>query len=202
MSERAERTTAGASADPTELALRLVEETARRQQAEARADTATATADAETARAALAGLRATTVQSIASVRSRDRVDRMAAMHEGLLALRDDLAGLRAAVVAAVAAGAAAEAPATVPAVAPAPASQAPAAQTPDASGDRPVVTQTPEAPGDRPAVAPAAGLSAELARSAQELLARGRLEVADEVIRGLEDAAARLRAQVPPGDDA
>ncbi|MFA4929901.1 MAG: hypothetical protein WC558_15400, partial [Patulibacter sp.] len=51
----------------------------------------------------------------------------------------------------------------------------------------------------RPAVAP---LDGGLARSAQELLARGRLDVADEVIRGLEDAAARLRAQAtPPIDD-
>lgn len=37
----------------------------------------------------------------------------------------------------------------------------------------------------------------ELARGARELLAGGRLEAADEVIRGLEDAAARLRAQAP-----
>ncbi|WP_320672922.1 hypothetical protein, partial [Patulibacter defluvii] len=40
----------------------------------------------------------------------------------------------------------------------------------------------------------------ELARGARELLAGGRLEAADEVIRGLEDAAERLRAQAPPSD--
>lgn len=37
----------------------------------------------------------------------------------------------------------------------------------------------------------------ELARGARELLAGGRIEAADEVIRGLEDAAERLRAQAP-----
>ena len=37
----------------------------------------------------------------------------------------------------------------------------------------------------------------ELARGARELLASGRLDAADEVIRGLEDAAARLRASTP-----
>lgn len=41
----------------------------------------------------------------------------------------------------------------------------------------------------------------ELARGARELLAGGRLEAADEVIRGLEDAAARLRAQAPEAVD-
>jgi hypothetical protein len=40
----------------------------------------------------------------------------------------------------------------------------------------------------------------ELARGARELLAGGRLDAADEVIRGLEDAAERLRAQAPPPD--
>jgi hypothetical protein len=40
----------------------------------------------------------------------------------------------------------------------------------------------------------------ELARGARELLAGGRLDAADEVIRGLEDAAERLRAQTPPPD--
>jgi hypothetical protein len=39
---------------------------------------------------------------------------------------------------------------------------------------------------------------AELARGARELLAGGRIAAADEVIRGLEDAAARLRAQADP----
>ncbi len=155
--------------DPTVLAQRLVAETARRQQAEARADTATATAEAETARAALVGLRATAVQGIASVQARDRADRMAAIHHGLTALRDDLDGLRAVAEAAIAAGRATPAPLT---------SAARIAE-----------------PSEPPPFGP------DLARSAQELLAQGRLDVADEVIRGLEDAAARLRAQAPPPSD-
>lgn len=161
-------------ADATELALRLVEETARRRQAEALAETATATADAETARATLVDLRASAVQSIASVQAHDRAARMAAMHQGLLALRSDLDGLRAGAEAAIAASAAPAAPAE-PTAAETP------AQTPAASAVSPLVP--------------------ELARSAQELLARGRLDVADEVIRGLEDAAARLRAQAPAPAD-
>ena len=166
---------AGPPADATELALRLVEETARRQQAEARADTAAATAEAETARAALVGLRATAVQSIASVQARDRADRMEAIHHGLLALRGDLEGLRAAAVAAIH-----------------------AATAPGAPGGSRAVAGDPVA---HEAAAPSSPLGDDLARSAQELLARGRLDVADEVIRGLEDAAARLRAQAPPPAD-
>lgn len=162
--------------DATELALRLVEETARRQQAEALAETATATADAETARATLVDLRASAVQSIASVQAQDRAQRMAAMHQGLLALRTDLDGLRAAAEAAIA-GVTGPAPAAAPAE----------AEAPSAVEDQPRT----------PATGSVAPIVPELARSAQELLARGRLDVADEVIRGLEDAAARLRAQAP-----
>lgn len=165
-------------ADATELALRLVEETARRQQAEALAETATATADAETARATLVDLRASAVQSIASVQAQDRAQRMAAMHQGLLALRTDLDGLRAAAEAALA-GVTAPAPATAEAEAP----------------------SAVEDPPRTPATGSVAPIVPELARSAQELLARGRLDVADEVIRGLEDAAARLRAQAPAPAD-
>lgn len=177
MSESSEPTTNGGRppADATELALRLVEETVRRQQAEALAETATATADAETARAALVGLRASAVQSIATVQARDRAERMAAMHEGLLALRSDLDGLRAAAEAALGAGTSTEAPQATP---------DPAEQS---------------SPGSGPAAVSPIG--ADLARSAQELLTRERIDVADDVIRGLEDAAARLRAQAPPPTD-
>ncbi len=184
MQERTEQTASGAAeplADATDLALRLVEETARRQQAEARAETATATAEAETARAALVGLRATAVQSIASVQARDRADRMAAMHQGLTALRSDLDGLRAAAEAAIAAGALTDRPSTAVAAQPEPEPE------PD-----------PAEPVERSVPSPVSPIGSDLARSAQELLARGRLDVADEVIRGLEDAAARLRAQAPP----
>jgi hypothetical protein len=161
---------APAPADAVALARRLADETARRQQAEARADTATATAEAETARAALVGLRATAVQGIASVQARDRADRMTAIHQGLLALRSDLDGLRAVAEAAIEAG------------------------------TRPV-RPAPRAEERRSSGAAPSPLGPDLARSAQELLARGRLDVADEVIRGLEDAAARLRAQSPPSVD-
>lgn len=182
VNERSDRTagTDAPPADATELALRLVEETARRQQAEALAETATATADAETARASLVDLRASAVQSIASVQARDRAERMAAMHQGLLALRTDLDGLRAAAEAAIAAGALA--------------SDTVARSTPMAP-----LGLVP--PSEAPAAKPAARLAPELTQSAQELLARGRLGVADEVIRGLEDAAARLRAQTPAPAD-
>lgn len=173
-------------ADAAELVLRLVEETARRQQAEARAEAASATAEAETARATLVDLRATAVQSIASVRARDGADRMEAMHHGLLALRTDLDGLRAAAEAAIAAA--------TPA-APNPGRAEQPYERPVAS---PAVAERPSAPPAAPAVAP---LDADVARSARELLTRGRLDVADEVIRGLEDAAARLRAQAPPSTE-
>ncbi len=184
--------------DAAELMLRLVEETARRQQAEALAETATATAEAETARAALVDLRATAVQSIAAVRARDRADRMEAMHQGLLALRTDLDGLRAVAEAAIAA-----APSVAPAVEDRPAVvvEPAAATTPPAATDPPAPAEsTAEAtePSGTPVAAPSRPIAPDLARSAQELLARGRLDVADEVIRGLEDAAARLRAQAPP----
>lgn len=181
MHEKTDETSDGAAApvaDAADLALRLVEETARRQQAEARADTAAATAEAETARAALVGLRATAVQSIASVQARDRADRMAAMHQGLLALRSDLDGLRAAAEAAIAAGALTDRPRAV--------------ETPESE---PQQTRTASAPS------PVSPIGPDLARGAQELLARGRLDVADEVIRGLEDAAARLRSQAPAPTD-
>lgn len=188
-----ERTEPTRGADATELALRLVEETTRRQQAEALAETATATADAETARATLVDLRATAVQSIASVQARDRAERMAAMHQGLLALRSDLDGLRAAAEAAIADGALATGtvarPTAVAPLAPVASSQVPAA-----------LSQVPAA-NQAPAASPVARLAPDLAKSAQELLARGRLDVADDVIRGLEDAAARLRAQTPPPAD-
>lgn len=175
VSEQTEPTPAP-PADATELALRLVEETARRQQAEALAETATATADAETARATLVDLRASAVQSIASVQAHDRAQRMAAMHQGLLALRSDLDGLRAAAEAAIAGAA------------------APGTPEPDDESSA-------EAPPRTPAAGSVSPIVPELARSAQELLARGRLDVADDVIRGLEDAAARLRAQAPAPAD-
>lgn len=181
MNERTEPTPGAdaPSTDATELALRLVEETTRRQQAEAIAETATATADAETARATLVDLRATAVQSIASVQARDRAERMTAMHQGLLALRSDLDGLRAAAEATFAAAT------PDPGLAARPTAVAPVAPVP---------------PSPSP-VRPVMPLAPELAKSAQELLARGRLDVADDVIRGLEDAAARLRAQTPAPAD-
>lgn len=64
------------------------------------------------------------------------------------------------------------------------------ATTPEAAGPaRPSRARGPQDPSVR---------MGELARGARELLAGGRIDAADEVIRGLEDAAARLRAQSPP----
>jgi hypothetical protein len=188
------------TADAAELVLRLVEETARRQRAEARAEAATATAEAETARAALVDLRATAVQSIASVRARDGSDRIAAMHQGLLALRADLDGLRAAAEAAFAGPALAGDPGLAESPAPGRPVDALAAsgETRTAAGEP--APETAASPGGSSATA-SSPTGPDLARSARELLARGRLDVADEVIRGLEDAAARLRAQVPPPTD-
>lgn len=175
-----ERSRPADAVDATDLALRLVEETARRQQAEALAETATATADAETARATLVDLRASAVRSIASVQAQDRAARMTAMHQGLLALRNDLDGLRAAAEAAIAG-----------------AGPGPAPDGRDRTAPDGVAATPGDAAVRAPAASPASALAPELTRSAQELLAKGRLDVADEVIRGLEDAAARLRAQAP-----
>ncbi|WP_210492827.1 hypothetical protein [Patulibacter sp. SYSU D01012] len=63
------------------------------------------------------------------------------------------------------------------------------------------VVPEPDAVPARPVVADPGVPLDELARGARELLAGGGLRRADDVIRGLEHAADRLRAQAPPPAD-
>ncbi|MDO9409984.1 hypothetical protein [Patulibacter sp.] len=163
----------GPLARAAELELRVREEVLRRERAEARAERAEGLADVARAQIELAEARAAAATDALLAEAREREVLAEAVRTGLSDLADELRALRALAVAA---------------------------------DERPVVgalaDREPVPPGSRPrsALDPSVRMG-ELARGARELLAGGRIEAADEVIRGLEDAAARLRAQAPSPDD-
>lgn len=163
----------GPLARAAELELRVREEVLRRERAEARAERAEGLADVARARTGLLEARAAAMAEALEAEATEREVLAETVRAGLAELADELRALRALAVAA---------------------------------DERPVVgaldERTASPPGARPRTAldPSERMG-ELARGARELLAGGRLEAADEVIRGLEDAAARLRAQTPPPDD-
>lgn len=158
----------GPLARAAELELRLREEALRRERAEARAQTAEALAEVAGARVALLEARAAATAGARAADVRERDALIATLRTGLTELGSELDALRRIAVADPPAGAL-------------------AARLPASTG---------EGPSARTALDPSIRMG-ELARGARELLAGGRLEAADEVIRGLEDAAERLRAQNP-----
>lgn len=163
----------GPLARAAELELRVREEALRRERAEARAERAEGLAEVATARIALLEAQAAVAAEDRAEEAREREALAETVRRGLGELSDELRALRALAV----------------------------------EGDRLRTAAVPEADEDRaPAHRPRSALDpsvrmGELARGARELLAGGRIEAADEVIRGLEDAAARLRAQAPPPTD-
>lgn len=173
--------TVGPLARAAELELRLREEVLRRERAEARAQHAEALAEVAGARVAVLEARAVEVADERTTEAADRDAVVTALRDGLAEIAAELDALRGLAT----------------------------------SADRDVSGARGGTGGDRDAgaragagedAAPVRGRGAldpsvrmgELARGARELLAGGRLEAADEVIRGLEDAAARLRADAPP----
>lgn len=168
--------TVGPLARAAELELRLREETLRRERAEARAQHAEALAEVAGSRLALLESR---VAAVADERAAETAQRDAVV----TALRDGLAEVGAELDALRGLAASADRDATEGLRGKADALRVP-------GDDRPPVRT-------RSALDPSVRME-ELARGARELLAGGRLEAADEVIRGLEDAAQRLRAQTPP----
>jgi hypothetical protein len=168
--------TVGPLARAAELELRLREETLRRERAEARAQHAEALAEVAGSRLALLESRVAAAEDERAAESADRDAVVATLRDGLAEVGAELDALRG--LAASADRAAVEAP------------RGTADPRHGADEDAaPVRTRSALDPSIR---------MGELARGARELLAGGRIEAADEVIRGLEDAAARLRAQAPP----
>lgn len=161
----------GPLARAAELELRLREESLRRERAEARAQTAEALAEVAGARVALLEARAAATAGARAADVRERDALIATLRTGLTELGSELDALRRLAVA-----------------------EPPGAAT---TAERRPVDEEDRGPRARTALDPSIRMG-ELARGARELLAGGRLEAADEVIRGLEDAAERLRAQAPP----
>ncbi|WP_026912276.1 hypothetical protein [Patulibacter minatonensis] len=162
----------GPLARAAELELRLREEALRRERAEARAQNAEAMAEVASARVALLEARAAATAGARAADVRERDAMIATLRRGLHELGGELDAVRAVAVRHDR-------------------QRATAAEAPriDAVAVR-----------SRSALDPSIRMG-ELARGARELLAGGRLEAADEVIRGLEDAAERLRAQAPPAPE-
>lgn len=182
----------GPLARAAELELRLREEVLRRERAEARAASAEALAEVAAARTALLEARAAQEAERRAEEDRGRDEVAATVRAGLRALRDELDALRP-----LAEAAAREART---------ADGQPNDGRRGGSGTGRHGTPAPGTPAHdaaprptRPATDPSVRMG-ELARGARELLAGGRLDAADEVIRGLEDAAERLRAQAPPAE--
>ncbi|WP_022928493.1 hypothetical protein [Patulibacter americanus] len=187
---------AGPLARAAELELRLREEVLRRERAESRAASAEALAEVAAARTALLEARAAQEAERRAEQDCGRDEVAATIRAGLRALRDELDALRPL----------AEAAARDARAADARSADRPSAGDPSVgSGGGARASFDSASPGSdaprptRPATDPSVRMG-ELARGARELLAGGRLDAADEVIRGLEDAAERLRAQAPPPD--
>ncbi|MEV4421798.1 hypothetical protein AB0L40_17705 [Patulibacter sp. NPDC049589] len=162
---------AGPLARAAELELRLREESLRRERAEARAQNAEAMADVSSARVALLEARAAATAGARAADVRERDALIATLRRGLTELGEELDAVRAL-----------------------------ATTREEHRGPEAAFDDARRAIRTRSALDPSIRMG-ELARGARELLAGGRLEAADEVIRGLEDAAERLRAQAPPATD-
>jgi hypothetical protein len=142
----------------------------RRQHAEARARAAEILAEAATARSAVLQAWAAEADEREARRASRRDELVRTLRAGLAELGAELDALR------LLAG---------------------AGEAADAGGPLPGAARLGR-PAGRPAPVDPSTRMADLARGARELLAGGRIAAADEVIRGLEDAAARLRAQADP----
>jgi hypothetical protein len=158
----------GPLARAAELELRLREEALRRERAEARAQNAEAMAEVASARVALLEARAAATAGARAADVRERDAMIATLRRGLHELGSELDAVRALAV----------------------------RQEQRRAGQQVTAGSVAVAVRTRSALDPSIRMG-ELARGARELLAGGRLEAADEVIRGLEDAAERLRAQAP-----